>query len=386
MLITFAVLQSLTWSTSNVAGIKVFNAMSADPFESWIFALRLSALVLAAMLTVRFTETATRLSILVNAIIIVAVLSAVFGVVRLTMQHGDGFVMTSLRMGGGFAQFINKNHFAFLMEPAIGLLAAMILPRRDAGAHRLIYASALTLIWAALVMSRSRGGLLAVSMQMVVAALFFIYWKRRSSVDGRARPTRLIGLAAGSIIAIVILVIGTTLWLGGDQLSTGVETAATEMTAKSDENHEGARRRVIWRATWQMARAHPIAGAGLGGYWAEIPVYHDASGILTPQQGHNDYLELLASGGLIGGAIFLWFVIVLVRRARAALASFTALQRVFAAGAIIGIVGGGVHRLVDFGLHITANGLVFVMLLGLISLKPIDQRVSAQEHRSAAFS
>jgi O-antigen ligase len=158
------------------------------------------------------------------------------------------------------------------------------------------------------------------------------------------------------------------------------------MTAAGDEKHEGARRRDIWRATLQMARAHPIAGAGLGGYWAEIPAYHDASGVLTPQQGHNDYLELLASGGLIGLGLFGWFLFALVRQARRALARFSGIQRALAVGAIIGIVGIGVHSLVEFGLHITSNALVFVMLLALLSVNKIDQRPGTQAHRSAAFN
>jgi O-antigen ligase len=135
-----------------------------------------------------------------------------------------------------------------------------------------------------------------------------------------------------------------------------------------------------------MARAHPLFGAGLGGYWAEIPLYHHASGILTPQQAHNDYLELLASGGLIAIGLFLWFAVALWRTSRNALSKFTGIQRVYAVGAIIGIAGVAVHSLVDFGLHITSNALIFVMLLALLSLNPIKQRRSAQEHRSAAFN
>jgi hypothetical protein len=57
-----------------------------------------------------------------------------------------------------------------------------------------------------------------------------------------------------------------------------------------------------------------------------------------------------------------------------------------AVGAIIGIVGVGVHSLVDFGLHITCNALVFVMLLALLSVNRIDQRLGTQAHRSAAFN
>jgi len=135
-----------------------------------------------------------------------------------------------------------------------------------------------------------------------------------------------------------------------------------------------------------MAKAHPIFGAGLGGYWAEIPAYHDASGVLSPQQAHNDYLELLASGGLIGIGLFVWFLFALVQSARSALVTFTGIQRVFAVGVIIGVVGVGVHSLIDFGLHITGNALVFVMLLALLNVNKIDQRPLAQAHRSAAFN
>jgi O-antigen ligase len=382
-LVGFALLQSLSWSQSTIAGVKVVNAVSADPFESRIFALRLGALLLAAILAAHFTNSITRLSMLANALIVVALLSAVFGIVRLTMQHGEGFVLPSLHWEGGFAQFINKNHFAFLIEPAVGLLIAMISFRRNVGHRKLIYFSALILLWAGLVMSRSRGGLLAVSMQMIVAALFFIYARTNSTEDNRRR-SRSIGIAAISVFAILVAVVGTTVWLGGDQLSTGVETATTEMSSHGDL--EGSRRRDIWRATLQMARAHPIAGAGLGGYWAGIPAYHDASGVLSPQQGHNDYLELLASGGLIGMALFGWFAVALGQQIRRTLATSTGIQRVLAMGAIIGIVGVGVHSLVDFGLHITCNALVFVMLLALLSVNRIDQRLGTQAHRSAAFN
>ncbi len=384
-LVAFAFVQSISWSQSTIAGVRVAAAISADPFESRIFALRLGTMVIAGLIATQFTINISRLIIVGNALIVTALISAVFGIARLTMQHTDGFVLPFLRMGGGFAQFINKNHFAFLIEPAVGLLMAMIVLRKDAGHKKLLYLSALILLWAALVMSKSRGGLLAVSVQMIVAALFFFY-PRRTPAQVTSSRARSIAAAAIAVIPIIVVVAGTTIWLGGDQLTTGVETATTEISSRSDENHEGARRRDIWRATLQLARAHPVAGAGLGGYWAEIPTYHDASGVLTPQQGHNDYLELLASGGLIGVGLFAWFIVNLIRAARHAVATFEGLQRVLAVGAVIGIVGVAVHSLVEFGLHITCNALVFVMLLAMLSMNKIDQRPVAQAHRSAAFN
>ena len=382
-LVVFAILQSLSWSQINVAGVKVQNAISADPFESWVFAMRLSALTLAGMLAVSLTDSLFRLSAVVHTVILVALLSAGFGMVRQTMQHDQGFLLPFLKVGGGFAQFINKNHFAFLVEAAVGLLVGIALLRQDRSKWLLVYLSGILLLWVALVMSRSRGGLLAVTVQAICAVSFFILSRKHSpkatdesSLDWK----RTIAVAGVTIVAVLSITIFGVIWLGGDQLTTGVETAVAEMRA-ADGTHEGSNRKDIWHSTWQMARAQPIAGAGLGGYWAEVPRYHDASGVQTPQQAHNDYLELLASGGIIGAAIFVWFVVLLIGKART-INGFSGFQRGAALGAVLGIFGVGVHSVVEFGLHITINALVFMMLLAILSLEQIDQRPKMQAHRN----
>src|SRR5260370_37217947 len=189
--------------------------------------------------------------------------------------------------------------------------------------------------WAALVLSLSRGGLLAMSIQIVFAGLLFLNSRnpRRNPIatargsDTRARvtanegqpPTWLRSTIAKAIMigVLLITIVAGVAWLGGDQLVTGVETAWIELAgADTSELHEAARRRDIGRAGWRMFLQHPIAGAGLGGYWAEFPSFHEGSGVLTPEQAHNDYLEVLASGGLIGAAILVWFAIALIKQTR----------------------------------------------------------------------
>ena len=61
----------------------------------------------------------------------------------------------------------------------------------------------------------------------------------------------------------------------------------------------------------------------------------------------------------------------IVRQARKALSVTDGFQRAVAIGAIIGLVGVAVHSLVDFGLHITLNALVFVALVAILGLKAI---------------
>ena len=101
----------------------------------------------------------------------------------------------------------------------------------------------------------------------------------------------------------------------------------------------------------------------MGGYWVAIPSYHHASGTLVPQEAHNDYLELLASGGIVGAAIGVWFGAVLFKRTRSSLRSPSRFRRAASFGAVLAIVGVGVHSLFDFGLHMIVNALVFIALI-----------------------
>ena len=387
-LVVLAIVQSITWWKTDLAGDHVWFAISADPFETWAFAFRMAALVLAALLVIRFTSNTKRLGILVHTIIAVAIASALFGIARQTMQHGQGFVLGRLRPDLGFGQFNNKNHFAFLMEMALGLVIGVALMGKGRRDRILLYLSALLLMWTAIILSNSRGGLLSITVQVIFAALLFInsitFAREKSATQkGWIRWTRSIAVNATMIGVLLLIIMAGVVWLGGDQLATGLETATAEMTGvDASEMHEGARRRDIWRATWRMFKAHPIAGAGLGGFWAEVPVYHPASGVLTPQQAHNDYLELLASGGLLGAGLFIWFAGALIRQARQSVKKSEGFQRPVFLGAIIGIVGVGTHSMVDIGLHITINALVFVVLLAIISLNPFAVKNRSENGRA----
>jgi O-antigen ligase len=385
-LLCLAAIQSIYWWKTDLGGDQVWFAISSDPFESRIFAFRMAALVLVAMLVTRFASNTKRLSILVHAIIAVALGTALFGIARQAMQHESGFILSRLQVEQGFGQFINKNHFAFLAETALGLIIGIAFLRRGRRDRALLYLSPLLLLGAALILSRSRGGLVAVSAQSIFAALLFVNSQPRAPEDrvDKKRWTRwtrslIVTMVAGCVLGVII--VAGIFWLDGDQLVTGVETATVEMAGgDSSEMHESARRRDIWRATWLMFKAHPIAGAGLGGFWAEVPVQHSASGVSTPQQVHNDYLELLASGGLLGAALFVWFAVVLVRQARQSIKATEGFQRAVRLGVIISLVGLAVHSMVDFGLHVTVNALGCAILLGILSTtgcQPVAAKLQA---------
>ena len=305
--------------------------ISADPFQSAFFALQMLALTAFLALLYRYASTEHRIRILVYTILGVAVISAIFGILRQTTQHETGFILPLLRPNQGYAQFINKNHFIYLMEMAFGLGLGMILGggvRRD---HLMIYVALLLPIVIGLALANSRGGLLALLVQIVIAALLLLR---------RSRP-----LMVAIVGVLIACVLAGTVWVD------------------SSSSLEGASRSEIWRATLKMFAANPILGVGLGGYWIGITAYHDASGRMVPQEAHNDYLELLSSGGVIGFAIGVWFVVVVVRNIRRSLFADRGFLRAARLGAVLGIAGVAAHGLVDFGLHIMVNAIVFVTLI-----------------------
>jgi O-antigen ligase len=320
----------------------------------------------------RYTSSVWRLHALVYTIIGVGLLSALFGLVRQTTQHPSyDFVLPYLRFELGYGQFINKNHFAFLMEMALGLAIGMVVGgiRRN---QILIYLALALPLWTALVMANSRGGLFSMLAQVFFWGFLFVFF--RPARENRAREgdkssgliqrvRHSIVFKTVSLIALTLIVFVGAIWMGGEPLVDRLETVSGEVGSANIEDREGASRIAIWRATWRLIEAHPIVGTGFGAYRAAIPSYHQASGRLTPREAHNDYLELMASGGLIGVGLLGWFVIVFIKRVRERLRLTSGFARAATIGALSGLFGVAVHSSVDFGLHITINALVAMALL-----------------------
>ena len=327
-----------------LAYVQSLTGISADFFQTRFFALQLLALTVFLALLYRYGATEQRMRVLAYAVIATATASAIFGTLRLTAQHETGFLLPLLKPNQGFAQFINKNHFAYLMEMAIGLVIGLTFAERSK--QTLPYLAFLLPLWVALVLSNSRGGILALLTQVVIATMLLLPWARLR-----------IALAA-------LLVAGVctgTLWVGGDRLVNSFAPNTNDQPTTA--TRENASRNEIWRATTKLFAAHPLLGAGLGGYWIAITSYHDASGVLVPQEAHNDYLELLASAGVIGLAIGVWFAVTVIRLARKNLWSSTGFMRALRLGAIPGLSGVAVHSLFDFGLHLLGNAVVFLTLI-----------------------
>ena len=371
-LVLFACLQTVNLGSAVNTSLNTtaWNSISADPFSTRFFVLQLLALILLAIQLYRYTNTDLRLHTLVNLIIAVVVVTALYGILRQTTQHSVGFGLPLLKLDQGYGQFINKNHFAFLMEMGLGLALGIILGNGVTRERGLIYLGALLPIWTGLVLSNSRGGLLAMLVQIVAAVLLFSFVGNGKSHEPESTSLRFIRSLPARVLLLIVLVTSVgvgTLWLGGDRLAAKLEQGSQENSAAS-EIRQNARRNEIWLATWNMFKAHPVTGVGFGAYWVAISQFHDASGTMTPQEAHNDYLELLASGGLIGFSLGVWFLVLVYRRVRQNLSiesRDSRFRRATAFGATLALIGVAAHSLVDFGLHVFGNAIIFTALIVL---------------------
>lgn len=386
-LIALALIQTVPWSSANLPGIgQVGRTLSADAFQTWLFAVHFTALILAGWMLVIHTSTPRRLRLLVEVIIAIGVLSAIFGLWRQAGQREVGFFLPYLRPWQGYAQFINPNHFAFLMEMTLGLALGIVVCRGVTGKRLAVYLVAAVPMWVALVLANSRGGILSLLCQVLFLALLLGVERtsraahespaargkerRARSRDSRLfRASRMLAVRGILIVALLAGAVATVVFVGGDPLGRRLETVPLELDRQIADS--STLRQSIWRATLEMIRDHPIAGVGFGGYAIAIPKYHQASGIATPQEAHNDYLELIASGGLIGLALGIWIAVNFLRAARRQLAADKALdtvpfRRAARLGALAGILTVSIHSLVDFGLHIPINALVLTALISVV--------------------
>src|SRR5207248_3223965 len=122
--------------------------------------------------------------------------------------------------------------------------------------------------WTALVLSNSRGGILAMLCQVLFLALTFnVGRSERKATDTRTSLARSRAVATALRLALagalVLSIIVGMVWLGGDPLAERLGAVRAELGAEaSDPSHAG--RAAIWQATWRLGRAQPFAGVGFG--------------------------------------------------------------------------------------------------------------------------
>lgn len=350
--------------------VQARQTISTDPDETLSFITRMLTLAVTLAILLAYTASRKRLLALTHLVIVVGAASAVFAISRMVLLDlrfsSEWF---SKLQSESFGQFPNRNHFALLMEmswgPALGLaLLGVPVTRRS------LYVAAAVLIWIALVLSNSRGAIISMFGQ-----LGFLSWTFVGGVFDPAYATKralVTNWWQKSVYRRCILIpffLGVALigvlQVGGERVRHRLETVPAEFVSRGDGAGGSPRRLEIWMATWRLIKDYPLLGSGFGAYQSAIPAYLEVSPGWKPQQAHDEYLELLSSGGVVGGALGVWFVFILLRQAHKRLNDRAPLRRAVCLGALVSLVGVAIHSLVDFGLHVTANALILCALIAL---------------------
>jgi O-antigen ligase len=121
-------------------------------------------------------------------------------------------------------------------------------------------------------------------------------------------------------------------------------------------------RTTVWRVGLALVADYPLAGTGFGAFRQVVPRYLPMGESGHWIQLHNDYLEVLVSGGVIAAVLVAWLAIVYaVRLARAVRAEARAGRALPTLGLALGVASLAAHEIVDFNLQIPANALLFVV-------------------------
>ncbi len=201
--------------------------------------------------------------------------------------------------------FVNANHFAGYLQIslafAFGILTAEIMAGRersmrivDRGARfesRVLAFSWRLLVWgviaAGVALTRSRAGVMAAALATLIMVAAVLMRRPRSERGRR------VGIAVAGAALLGILFVAFT---------TG-EAAILRVLASDPREIRTDIRAEIWNGSVQAWHLFPTFGSGLGTFRESFRRFQpgDMPGLV--EQAHNDFLQLLVTGGWVGAAL-----------------------------------------------------------------------------------
>jgi O-antigen ligase len=129
----------------------------------------------------------------------------------------------------------------------------------------------------------------------------------------------------------------------------------------------------IWQETLRIFRDFWATGTGLGAYQTAMAVYQQGDRVVFFNQAHNQYLQLLAEGGLLlmipAAAIVVAFVRLFVIR----LARDTSSSAPIRLGAGVALVAVAVQGIWETPLRMPANGILFAVAAAIAVHRPLER-------------
>ena len=343
--------------------VQFLGSVSFDPNATRVALTQIAALAIYFGATLAFVDSPRRLRLVTRLVVIFGFLLAVYGLMQHFVNPATIFWVREPKQANPFGPYVNRHHFAGYMELTLavplGLLFAGAIPKE----RMLLYGFASGIMAIALIMTNSRGGVLSMMSEVVFLTLVAATALRRQrrSEEDRATRVRATLVRLGLGFALIFAVVLGALYFGGEE-------ALSRLVGTVNSEDPTTGRAHFWSGTLDIIKDHPLLGTGLGAFSASYTRYDTGNGLYRLEQAHNDYLQILSDGGVVGGALGLAFVAVLFWTALRRMQSHDRFRRGVALGALSGCAGVLVHSFFDFTLHTTANALCFLVLAALATV------------------
>lgn len=356
-------------------GLSLTRTLTLDRYATQLVLVQLISLFIYFAAVLIFTDSPRRLRTLTRTIIIFGFLLAILGLTQ--SLTGDGtrvYWYRQLTQSTAFGPFINRHHFAGYMELTIALPLGLLFSGSLEPQKRPLYAFALLLMAVSLILTNSRGGMISLTAEVlfvIVVAGPGVSSGERSRTGSRMRG---ILLRAGASVAFAVLLILGAIGIGGPGVFNrllGTVNAADPTTGRAH----------FWNVTLDVIKHHPLIGSGLGSFSVIYTRYDTGNGLYRLEQAHNDYLQILADAGIIGGLLGLSFLVLLFSKGFARRSTDDKFRRGVATGALAGCFAVLVHSAFDFTLHTTSNALLFLVLAAMATLGRRVDEGSGQRRR-----
>jgi len=343
-------------------------ALTLDPYATRFVLLQLGSLLVYFCAALVFTDSPSRLRLLVRVITIFGFLLALFAMFQSFTNPSQIYWFRQPKFAIPFGPFINRHHFAAYMELTLALPLGLLVSGAVAVERRLLYIFAAVIMGLALILTGSRGGILSLGAEVLflaaIAGLVRRKDKREAAEDAEATAESRVRAALVRVsigFALVVALLAGSVYLGGEE-----SLSRLFGTVSADDPTSG--RVQFWQGTWEVIKHYPLLGAGLGAFSVAYTRHDVLNGATRLEQAHNDYLQILADAGIVGGLLGLLFLYALFRHGFSRINSKDKFRRGVAAGALAGCFAVLVHSFFDFSLHMTSNALLFLVLAALATL------------------
>lgn len=260
--------------------------------------------------------------------------------------------------GRASGTYISPNNLAGFLEMLLPLSVAYLLVGRIKPVTRILVGGATLIMLLGMAVTFSRGGWISVTLALLTLLIILVCQRRR----------RLPALL------LLIAFVGVGFFCAQKFLRHSIYFQRIE-NAGGDFDYQV--RKQMWQAAVEMWRDHVWWGVGPAHYDYRFSEYRPQGLQMRPDRVHNDYLNLLADWGVVGGTIIfagmMIFTIGLLRTHKHTGASGNdsssakSNQYAFFLGAATGLLALAAHSVVDFNLHIPANAVLGVALLAFLS-------------------